>query len=190
MARAGDVIKNPLTGERVVFHQTGQETNGELLRFEVIAAPSAIGPPEHVHPQETEFIEVLAGTLVARIAGEMKHFAAGDVFSIPAGTPHRWWNESGDEARVMVEFRPAGRMDRFLETLFALAKDGKTDDRGVPNPLQMAVIAQEYFDTNHLARPPVVIQRALFAVLAPLARWRGFRADYPYKAEPGQVQIG
>ena len=28
MIRAGDTIENPVTGERIVFHQTSRETNG------------------------------------------------------------------------------------------------------------------------------------------------------------------
>ncbi len=33
MAKAGDVIDNPTTGERITFLETTLETNGELLRF-------------------------------------------------------------------------------------------------------------------------------------------------------------
>ena len=49
MMKAGDVIENPLLGERIIFHRTGQETNDELLQFESYVAPHAGGPPEHIH---------------------------------------------------------------------------------------------------------------------------------------------
>ncbi len=35
MARAGDTIENPLSGERITFQQTGTETNVESLRAEL-----------------------------------------------------------------------------------------------------------------------------------------------------------
>ena len=36
MIHAGDTIENPVTGERIVFHQTSRETNGEAVVFETI----------------------------------------------------------------------------------------------------------------------------------------------------------
>jgi hypothetical protein len=33
MARAGDIIENPGTGERIVFRKTAADANGELLRW-------------------------------------------------------------------------------------------------------------------------------------------------------------
>ena len=71
-------------------------------------------------------------------------------------------------------------MDTFLETIYGLAQDGKTDAKGMPNLLQLAVFASAYFDTNHLARPPLVVQRLLLGGLAVIGRLAGYRADYPY----------
>ena len=34
MARAGDVLENPVTGERIVFRRVAADTNGELLLFD------------------------------------------------------------------------------------------------------------------------------------------------------------
>lgn len=34
MVRAGAVIENPVTGERIVFHETSRETHGEAVVFE------------------------------------------------------------------------------------------------------------------------------------------------------------
>ena len=41
MIRAGDTIENPVTGERIVFHQTSRETNGEAVVFETQSPPHA-----------------------------------------------------------------------------------------------------------------------------------------------------
>ncbi len=49
MAKAGDIIENPATGERITFLNTTQETNGELLRFEYVLPPG-FTIAEHVHP--------------------------------------------------------------------------------------------------------------------------------------------
>ena len=50
----------------------------------------------------------------------------------------------------------------FFETFFGLAKDGKTNAKALPNPLNMAVILREYRDEIRLAGPPAIVQTALF----------------------------
>jgi hypothetical protein len=49
----------------------------------------------------------------------------------------------------------------------------------MPYPLQLALSAREFSDIMLFRSPPVVVQRAVFATLAPIARWRGYRATYP-----------
>jgi hypothetical protein len=49
----------------------------------------------------------------------------------------------------------------------------------MPSPLQLALIAQEFSDVIVFRKPPLVVQRAVFGILAPIARWRGYRATYP-----------
>jgi hypothetical protein len=44
----------------------------------------------------------------------------------------------------------------------------------------LAVFASAYFDTNHLARPPLVVQRLVLGGLAVIGRLAGYRADFPY----------
>jgi len=49
----------------------------------------------------------------------------------------------------------------------------------MPHPLQLALVAREFSDVVVFRSPPPPVQRALFGVLAPFARWRGYRATYP-----------
>jgi hypothetical protein len=49
----------------------------------------------------------------------------------------------------------------------------------MPSPLQLALSAQEFSDVIVFRSPPAAVQRAIFGVLAPVARWRGYRATYP-----------
>lgn len=174
-----DVIDNPLMGEHVTFLQRGEDTDGDLLEIEVRAAPFASGPPEHVHEHQEEFFEIVSGTFTGLVDGEEIELTAGDTYTIPAGTPHRWWNAHDEELVGRVEVRPALEMAAFLETVYGLARDGKLTADGGGNLLQMAVIGQHYWDTNHLASPPAVVQKAAFAVLAPIGRLLGYRAYYP-----------
>jgi hypothetical protein len=67
----------------------------------------------------------------------------------------------------------------MVETVFGLARLGHVNSKGMPDPLQLAFFAQEFNDVVEFRSPPPVVQRALFALLAPIARWRGYRATYP-----------
>jgi len=84
-----------------------------------------------------------------------------------------------------MELRPAGNFEIFLETTAGLAAAGKVNAAGVANPLQTAVILQEYWDVLRLVSPPQWIQKPLFAVLAPVGRLLGYRPDYRYAALTG-----
>ncbi len=170
MAKPGDVIEEPLAGERMVFRKTGRETGGELLEFDLFLAPGAFPAAAHVHPRQEERLEVLEGSVRVRVGRTERVATKGDVVVVPPGTPHTW--RSGDApAVVRTQFRPAFDTDEFFETFFALARSGKTDRKGMPNLLRVSLLAPRF--EIILARPPIAVQKALFAVLAPLARALG-----------------
>ena len=66
----------------------------------------------------------------------------------------------------------------MIETFFGLARLGYRDGKRM-SPLQLALTSQEFSDVIVFRSPPLVVQRAIFAALAPIARWRGYRATYP-----------
>ncbi|MDZ4277514.1 MAG: cupin domain-containing protein [Dehalococcoidia bacterium] len=176
MARAGDVIDNPVRGERIVFSRTAQETNGEVLEFAFIMTPHVTPVLEHVHLQQEERVHVVSGAVRYRVGGAEHELGAGDAAVLPPGIPHTLWNAGDDEAHVVFEVRPALNTEAAFETLFGLARDGKTNKQGMPNPLQGILLAREY--ETFFPKPPVPVQKALVAVLAPIARLLGYRARY------------
>jgi quercetin dioxygenase-like cupin family protein len=180
MAKAGDIIVNPVTGERIVFLQTAKETGGELVQGDLVVKPGGFVAAEHVHPHQEERFTVHSGILRLRSRGEDRDLRGGEEATVPAGTPHVWWNAGEDELRVRVELRPAGRFEGFVTSFFALAQAGNTDAKGMPNLLQLAVIAREYRDVIYPTKPPRPLQTVLFGILAPVGRMLGYRADVPY----------
>ena len=85
--------------------------------------------------------------------------------------------------------RPALQFESLLETMFALAADGKTNRKGMPNPLRLAVIAHAHFDTVRLPFPPTVLQRIGLALGAPVGRLFGYGASYAADA-PAPAALG
>ena len=178
MIHAGDTIENPVTGERLVFTKTSAETNGEYVRFECFVKPSGFVAAAHVHPFQQERFQVLDGTVTFRIDRQELTAEPGDTILVAAGRKHQFWNASDQEVRFSCEVRPALQFEQLIETMFSLARAGKTNRKGMPNPLRLAVIARAHFDTVRLPFPPVWMQRAGLALGAPLGRVLGYRATY------------
>jgi quercetin dioxygenase-like cupin family protein len=174
MIRPGDRLENPITGEVLVFHRTSAETDGESVLVETIVRPRGFVAAAHVHPYQTERFEVLAGTLGLRVGDTELNAKPGDVAVVPAGTPHRFWNAGATEARFLCEVRPALQFESLIQTMFTLAAEGRTNRKGMPNPLRLAVIARAHFDTVRLPFPPAILQRAALAIGAPLGRALGY----------------
>jgi mannose-6-phosphate isomerase-like protein (cupin superfamily) len=139
MARAGQTVENPATGERVTFVKTAADTGGELLVLELEWPRPGERAPEHVHPEAEERYEVVEGTAAFRIAGEERTAGPGDVVTVPPGTLHLAWNPTPDPVRLKVEFRPALRWEEFVERLFAL-----TPVTGRPDPARVAALLREF----------------------------------------------
>ena len=180
MARAGDEIVNPRTAQRMVFLETGEETGGQSLRIDSYNPPSAPLEPEHVHPFQESGAEVISGSLRFRIRGEERSVKAGESVTIPANTPHHFWNDGEEEAHSVQWFKPALNIDRFFESYFGLAQDGKLKEDGSPSFWQVAVMAPYFGDEIRMPSPPWNVQKAIFGLLAPIGWTLGHRPEYPY----------
>ena len=153
MARAGDVLEHPRTGELIVWLKVAGDTDGRLLEGDIFARPGGHPAATHVHPHQEERFRVVHGTVRLEVDGTERILGAGATASVPPGRAHTWANVGDDEACVRVEIEPALRTEMFFETFFGLAKDGRTNSKGLPNLLSMAVILREYDAEVRLARP-------------------------------------
>jgi quercetin dioxygenase-like cupin family protein len=178
MIHAGDTLVNPVTGERIVFRTTSRETGGELVVIETFVQPHGFVAAAHVHPSQEERFHVHRGSLGFRVGREKLVAGPGDHLTVPAGTAHRFWNDGDDAAHFTCEIRPALQFESLIETMFALAADGKTNRKGMPNALRLAVIARAHFDTVRLPFPPSTLQRLGLAMGAPLGRAFGYQPVY------------
>ena len=84
--------------------------------------------------------------------------------------------------------RPALQFEQLIETMFSLAADGKTNNNGMPNPLRLAVIARETFDTVQLPFPPAWMQRMGLAFASPLGRLLGYQPTYASTTAPAESE--
>ena len=112
-----------------------------------------------------------------RLNGAERTAAPGEVVVVPAGAYHiNCWAAGPGELHLRHSFRPALDNEDFFETLFALARLGKTDARGGVNLLQLAVIGSAIQSQTYGAGIPVSLQRLGLPVLAGLGRLLGYQA--------------
>jgi mannose-6-phosphate isomerase-like protein (cupin superfamily) len=178
MIRTGDIVRNPVTGEELTFLKTAADTNGEYVLLEALIEPDGFVAAAHVHPFQAETFEILEGVVAFERGRATVVAGAGEVVHVAPGTRHRFWNAGEGRARFRTEVRPALQFESLIETMFGLAADGKTNRKGMPNPLRLAVIANAHFDDVRLPFPPVLIQRLGLALGAPLGRLLGYGATY------------
>jgi quercetin dioxygenase-like cupin family protein len=184
MAHAGQILNNPVTGEQIIFRQTAADTGGELLAIDLVLAPDGHVPGAHMHPSQEERFEVVSGTMKFRLGRKRIVANAGDVVVVPAGSVHRFANAGDEPAHVRVEVRPALKMEHLFETTVALAQEGRTNRRGMPKPLDLALFVREYEDEVRAPFPPAPVVRATMAPLVWIAKHRGLAQRYVGGLQP------
>src|SRR4051794_19009643 len=111
MAEVGQVIEGP-GGFRLRIARIDQE----VLEMEATYGGTSGLPPEHFHPRQAERFEGLEGKVRAGVDGTEHSYEAGDVFEVPADTPHQMTGDG--PARVNWQVRPALRTAEFFERLY------------------------------------------------------------------------
>jgi quercetin dioxygenase-like cupin family protein len=178
MARTGQIIHNPVSGERIEFLRTAADTGGELLEFELELTPDGRVPGAHVHPEQEERFHVLEGTMRFRLGLRTIVAEAGETVVVPAGRMHTFANGGDGTALARVEVVPALDMEDLLCTTAELAEDGDVLPSGLPKPLHLALFVRRFRREVRAPFPPAWMVHAMLAPLAVLARSRGHDARY------------
>jgi mannose-6-phosphate isomerase-like protein (cupin superfamily) len=186
MAFSGQVLDNPISGERITFLKTAADTDGELLAIDLELSPDGQVPGAHVHPIQEESFEVVKGTMKFRKGLRIVTARAGDTVVVRPRTVHKFKNAGNVPAHVRVEVRPALRMEELFETAVTLAREGRTTAAGLPHPLDLALFMREFEAEVRAPLVPAPVMRAVTAPLAWLARRRGL--DSRYRPVPSAPQ--
>jgi quercetin dioxygenase-like cupin family protein len=173
MATVGQILSNKVTGEKLKYLQTADETNGMLTRFELWVSPKGNMPVRHIHPTQSEKVEVISGVLKLESDGVTKYLKSGENFTIGKGKPHQWWNESdSQEVHAIFTIEPANKFEVMQEQIFGIC-----NAKGKLSFLQIMVMAKEY--EMVIAGPPILIQKIMRAILSPIGRLLGYKKYYP-----------
>jgi quercetin dioxygenase-like cupin family protein len=156
-----------VTGERATILELPYKNPEGRAAAEVTALVGARVVGEHYHPALVERFTVVEGELTLTRDGQTSVLREGESAVIEAGVWHDWWNAGDRDARARVEITPGERFAQMIETLYGLARLGHVNAKGMPSPLQFALVGQEFRDVIVFRKPPPALQGAIFGVLAP-----------------------
>src|SRR5215207_3049943 len=84
--RAGDVVWNPLTGEKAMLVESAEETAGARIVGDfAVEAGGFVSGGEHVHDHCAEHFEVRAGRITFMLDGAERTLAAGAHVTVVPG---------------------------------------------------------------------------------------------------------
>jgi len=167
------VIENPISGERIVIRQSGAETDGRLLAFDLFLPAGAHVPAGHIHPTQEERFTVVAGRMRFRLGRRRILADAGQTITVPAGRAHWFGNAGAGVAHARVEVRPALRMEEFFERTEAMGRAGTFLGSRLPRLRNLAAVLLEFQPEVAVPHAPAFLVRALLGPLAWLGRHRG-----------------
>ena len=156
----------------------GRGTVAIYTVIECAVRPGGGGADAHVHPNESETFEVLKAELSLRSAATSSS-RSKETWSRTARegakSPERHRPES-------VRFRsPSDALvgfEEFLQTICALGADGKLNKRGMPRPLQLAVIATRPSATRARRMSPPGCRKRPSSVGSAIGRLAGYGPSY------------
>lgn len=176
MATPGQALENPITGERIVFRETGPER----LVIDHFLKPHTGTFAEHIQLNQQERFTILSGTAAYRLNGVNRTAYAGEVIVVPRGAAHRNpWNESNEGMIFRHETTPDLGSAVFFESLFSLAQEGRINQQGEVSPLQVIVIGAGLESQTYTTGIPISLQRLMIPLLGALGRRLGYPARYP-----------
>jgi mannose-6-phosphate isomerase-like protein (cupin superfamily) len=124
--RAGkDRHNNPFTRQPgdIIFNKvSNSDTDGDLYIFDTTRILEG-GPPLHYHYSQDEWWYVISGEFLIRVGDETFHAKPGDSVFGPRGIPHTFAKIGEGEAKIILLFQPAGKMEDF----FKAVNEGKVD---------------------------------------------------------------
>lgn len=125
-----------MEGDTFYTKVSTNDTQGDLYVYESSRVKKG-GPALHFHYNQDELWYVLEGEFLIKVGDKIYETKAGDTVFGPRGVPHAFAKTNEGNARLLMTFQPAGKMEEF----FIAASEGKL--------AKMTPAEQENFKKEH-----------------------------------------
>lgn len=100
-------------GDTFYTKVSGKDTDGDMYVFESTRVKEG-GPILHTHFDQDEWWYVLQGEFLIKVGEKTYNAKAGDFVFGPRKVPHTFAKLGQGEAKVIIGFQPAGKMEEFF----------------------------------------------------------------------------
>jgi quercetin dioxygenase-like cupin family protein len=180
MVERGAVLRNAFNGETFIFCHPLDDP--KVAAFDIVLEQGGSGGADalvHIHPLADETFIVKSGRLKVVIAGKAQVLEPGQSAIVPRGVAHYFVNANAGPTEATVKLEPAQQHLRFFANFGRVTAKWPNwfSKKGAPHFLLIALTFNAYRDHLYVAGPPVFLQKLIFALLAPIARLRGYRME-------------
>ena len=123
-------------GDTFYTKVSATDTDGDIYVYESTRVKEG-GPALHVHYEQDEFWYILKGEFLFKVGDELFTAKSGDTVFGPRKVPHAFAKVGEEEAKLLMFFQPAGKMEEF----FIAISEGKL--------AKMSVAEQNEFRKQH-----------------------------------------
>ncbi|WP_264536814.1 cupin domain-containing protein [Flavobacterium sp. N1736] len=100
-------------GDTFLTKISANDTDGDLYVYESTRVKEG-GPPHHYHFNQDEWWYVLQGEFIIKVGEKTYEVKTGDSVFGPRMVPHSFTKVGEGEARLLMIFQPAGKMEEFF----------------------------------------------------------------------------
>ena len=105
-----------LEGDTFCTKVSSEDTNNDIYIFESTRVKKG-GPREHVHFEQDEFWYILEGEFLFKVGDQTFMAKAGDSVFGPRQVPHAFAKMNDGNARILMAFQPAGKMEALFKAI-------------------------------------------------------------------------
>jgi len=117
------------------FLLDGDDTNNQMVVFELLIPPGAKVPAAHYHIEVDEMLYGMEGTFTSHVDGKTVYTSIGETLFIPRGAVHQHDNLSDKTAKALCVLTPASIGPAYFRELAQLLQAG-----GPPDPAKVVEI--------------------------------------------------
>ena len=174
MLKNGDILENVLSGEKMVFWATTEETRGEYLSYDYYLKPFSPVEPKHFHPMAEQRFTVKQGEFTLNMNNETKTYFRGDSGVIAPYVSHHGWNHGIEDVILDFEIHPALDFETWFTKCIELVDSKRSDKNGKPKFIDMAVMSHEMKNLSFLPNF-VMVQKVCIYLIGTLSKIIGYK---------------